>query len=358
MNKIKCTKDSAKKIASHKSDTSNKRFSIKLLLMLFTLTLFAGSTVYSEAPALAGSTESIVANQNTSFSLSKIPGFKRGRAYIKVNNNNPYFTKVMLKKQSFEYYSSLDRLGRCGVTAACIGRDRMPNGKARGSISRVYPTGWHTYRYKGVSGGYLYNRCHLIGYQLTAENANRKNLITGTRYLNIDGMLPFENMVADYVKETGNHVLYRVTPVFKGNELVARGVLMEAESVEDHGDGIKYNVYCYNNQPGVKINYSTGTSSGKGKISSGSSSSGSGNSSSRSSSSSSSDSRSSGGTSSGSSGAAPGKGATYVYSVNSDKFHYSTCRYVSTIKPSNRCYSNSRKELIDSGKVPCSVCRP
>ena len=135
----------------------------------------------------------------------------------------------------------------------------MPEEK-RGRIGNIKPTGWHTIRYSFINGRYLYNRCHLIGYQLTGENANPKNLITGTRYLNVDGMLPFENMVADYVKETGNHVLYRVTSVFKGNELVARGVLMEAESVEDHGVGIMFNVYCYNNQPGVDIDYATGES--------------------------------------------------------------------------------------------------
>ena len=162
-----------------------------------------------------------------------------------------------MTSESFEYYSDLDELGRCGTAYSSVGTDLMPTEK-RGSISKVKPSGWQVSKYDFVDGKYLYNRCHLIGYQLTAENANEKNLITGTRYLNVDGMLPFENLVADYVKETENHVLYRVTPVFEGNNLVASGVLMEAESVEDAGDGVEYCVYVYNVQPGVEIDYATG----------------------------------------------------------------------------------------------------
>ena len=154
-------------------------------------------------------------------------------------------------------------MGRCGVAYASVGKDLMPT-EERGSIGQVKPSGWHTIKYDNVDGKYLYNRCHLIGYQLTAENANEKNLITGTGYLNVQGMLPFENMAADYVKETGNHVLYRVTPVFEGSNLVASGVLMEAESVEDKGEGILYCVYVYNVQPGININYATGDSSASG----------------------------------------------------------------------------------------------
>ena len=161
---------------------------------------------------------------------------------------------------SFEYYGELDELGRCTVAYASIGKDLMPTEK-RGSIGSVKPTGWHTVKYDIVDGKYLYNRCHLIGYQLTAENANKNNLITGTRYLNVDGMLLFENLVADNIKETNNHVLYRVTPIFTGDNLLADGVLLEAESVEDNGEGISYNVFCYNVQPGVKIDYVTGDSS-------------------------------------------------------------------------------------------------
>ena len=180
--------------------------------------------------------------------------------YVIVNNNEPFFTENDMTVDSFEYYGELDELGRCTVAYASIGKDLMPTEK-RGSIGSVKPTGWHTVKYDIVDGKYLYNRCHLIGYQLTAENANKNNLITGTRYLDVDGMLLFENMVADYIKETNNHVLYRVTPIFTGDNLLADGVLMEAESVEDNGEGISYNVFCYNVQPGVKIDYVTGDSS-------------------------------------------------------------------------------------------------
>ena len=188
--------------------------------------------------------------------LAAIPAYS-GEPYAIVNGNIPYFTASDLTSESFEYYSDLDNLGRCGTAYASVGTDLMPTEK-RGSISKVKPSGWQISKYDFVDGKYLYNRCHLIGYQLTAENANEKNLITGTRYLNVDGMLPFENLVADYVKETENHVLYRVTPVFEGDNLVASGVLMEAESVEDEGDGVEYCVYVYNVQPGVVINYATG----------------------------------------------------------------------------------------------------
>ncbi len=192
------------------------------------------------------------------FDLSSIPAYS-GKPYVTVNENNPYFTSSEHSTTSFEKYTSLDKLGRCGVAFANIGKDIMPT-EERGSIGSVKPTGWHTIKYENVDGRYLYNRCHLIGYQLSGENANERNLITGTRYMNVQGMLPFENMVADYVEETGNHVLYRVTPIFDGNNLLATGVLMEALSMEDSGSGICFNVFCYNVQPGIKINYATGDS--------------------------------------------------------------------------------------------------
>lgn len=193
-----------------------------------------------------------------SISLSEIPEYS-GEPYIEINGNEPDFPEGDWEEESFETYSELDELGRCGTAYANVGTDLMPT-EERGSIGQVKPTGWHTVKYDIVDGKYLYNRCHLIGYQLSGENANEKNLITGTRYLNVEGMLPFENMVADYVKETGNHVLYRVTPVFDGNNLVANGVQMEAFSVEDAGEGISYNVYVYNVQPGIEIDYATGES--------------------------------------------------------------------------------------------------
>ena len=192
-------------------------------------------------------------------SIEDIPEYT-DEAYVVIRNNVPDFKADEMVTESFEFYSQLDSLGRCGYTVACVGIDIMPT-EERDSIGSVKPSGWQTVKYDIVSGKYLYNRCHLIGFQLTGENANICNLITGTRYLNIDGMLPFENMVADYVKETGNHVLYRVTPIFVGNDLVARGVHMEGLSVEDNGEGICFNIFAYNVQPGITIDYATGNSS-------------------------------------------------------------------------------------------------
>ncbi|MGN0162682.1 MAG: DNA/RNA non-specific endonuclease [Candidatus Ornithomonoglobus sp.] len=182
-----------------------------------------------------------------------------GDGYIVINDNAPFFDKSELVTEPFEIYSELDSLGRCGAAFANICIDIMPTEK-RGDISSVKPSGWHSVEYDFVPGKNLYNRSHLIGYQLAGENANEKNLITGTRYMNATLMLEFENMVADYVEETENHVLYRVTPYFEGDNLVAKGVLMEAESVEDDGDGILFNVFCYNVQDGVIIDYATGES--------------------------------------------------------------------------------------------------
>lgn len=204
------------------------------------------------------STSGAVGYEQFIASIASLPEYT-GSPYIIVNDNTPFFTDDDMTTTSFENYGELDSLGRCTAAYANVGQDLMPTEK-RGSISSVKPTGWQTVKYDNVDGKYLYNRCHLIGYQLTAENANKKNLITGTRYLNVDGMLPFENMVADYIKETNNHVLYRVTPIFTDDNLVANGVLMEAKSVEDDGDGILFNVYCYNAQPGIVIDYATGDS--------------------------------------------------------------------------------------------------
>lgn len=182
-----------------------------------------------------------------------------GEVYSVINNNEPQFTQDEITDKYFENYAPLDDYGRCGVAFACLGKETMPT-EERGEIGSVKPTGWHTVKYDCVDGKYLYNRCHLIGFQLSGENANKRNLITGTRYLNIDGMLPFENMVADYIDETNNHVMYRVTPVFYGDDLVAEGVQIEAYSVEDEGEGVCFNVYCFNVQPGVVIDYATGES--------------------------------------------------------------------------------------------------
>lgn len=191
-------------------------------------------------------------------SLADLPPYS-GSPYAEVNGNIPEFAEEDFTGRSFETYAELDALGRCGTAFASVGRDLMPTEK-RGAIGQVKPSGWQIAKYDFVDGKYLYNRCHLIGYQLTAENANEKNLITGTRYLNVEGMLPFENLVADYVRETGDHVLYRVTPVFSGGNPVADGVQMEAESVSDRGKSVSFNVFCYNVQPGVTIDYATGDS--------------------------------------------------------------------------------------------------
>lgn len=230
-----------------------------LALFVLTLSLLLGGCAQPASSASGAPSDSTSTASETAATLDDIPAFS-GAPYVVLNDNQPSFTSSDLTTSSFESYAPLDSLGRCGVAYASISTDLMPaEGEKRGSISEVKPSGWVTSKYDFVDGKYLYNRCHLIGWQLTAENANRSNLITGTRYMNVDGMLPFENMVADYIKETGNHVMYRVTPVFDGDDLVAQGVQMEAYSVEDDGDGICFNVFCYNVQPGVTINYADGT---------------------------------------------------------------------------------------------------
>ena len=191
--------------------------------------------------------------------LDEIPDYT-GSPYVTINENIPYFSEEEYTLDAFEKYSDLDGLGRCGVAYVNICKEIMPTEK-RGEIGSIKPSGWHTVKYNDlIDGNYLYNRCHLIGYQLAGENANEKNLITGTRYLNVTGMLPFENQVDDYVEQTNNHVLYRVTPVFEGDNLVASGVEMEAYSVEDDGEGICFNIFAYNVQPGIIIDYSNGES--------------------------------------------------------------------------------------------------
>lgn len=259
-------------------------------------------------------------------SLNEIPAFQNS-PYVELNGNEPFFTDEEKTTESFEIYSELDRLGRCGPAYACIGQDLMPT-EERGSIGQIKPTGWHTVKYDFVDGKYLYNRCHLIGFQLTAENANEKNLITGTRYMNVEGMLPFENMVADYIKETGNHVLYRVTPIYEGENLVASGVEMEALSVEDEGEGVCFHVYVYNNQPGVSIDYKTGES----RLSSDSDS---------------------------SSEDASEASAEYILNTGSRKFHLPACSSVESMKEDNKeIFHGSRDDLIAEGYEPCKNCNP
>ncbi len=303
------------------------------------------------------------------FQLKNVPKYSKS-PYTVINDNTPYFTTADRTVKSFEKYSALDKLGRCGVAYACVGKDLMPT-EERGAIGQVKPSGWQLAKYDCVSGKYLYNRCHLIGYQLTAENANECNLITGTRYLNVDGMLPFENMVADYVKETNNHVLYRVTPIFESTNLVATGVLMEAYSVEDGGDGICFNVFCYNVQPGITINYADGTSKLNGAAATTSSQSSSSKVTSSTSSKVTSSKTSSTATSSktassttsktSSTTTTPSSNAKYIVNISksSMKFHYPTCGSVSQMKESNKRATNeSRESLISQGYSPCKNCNP
>ena len=291
-----------------------------------------------------------------SYDLNDTPSYSNA-LYIEVNGNVPFFTESELSKAatSYESYSPLDSLGRCGSAIASVGLDIMPT-EDRGSISEVEPTGWVQAEYDGlIDGDYLYNRSHLIGFQLTGENANERNLITGTRQFNTEGMLPFENMVADYVKETGNHVLYRVTPDFKGSNLVASGVLMEAMSIEDDGEGIEFCVYVYNIQDCIDIDYSDGDSS----LQSGCSVSDS----SQSSSNSGSGSNSSGGgnnnfNSSDVSGTTD-MSADYILNTNTMKFHYPSCSSVKRMSDKNKqSFHGTRDEVIAMGYDPCGNCNP
>lgn len=263
-----------------------------------------------------------------SVSLEEVPAYS-GSPYVELDGNLPGFSLEERTTDSFETYSTLDALGRCGPAYACIGQDLMPT-EDRESISSVHPTGWVQAEYSFVDGGSLYNRCHLIGFQLTGENANEENLITGTRYMNVEGMLPFENMVADYIKETGNHVLYRATPVFEGENLVASGVVMEAFSVEDEGEGVCFHVYVYNVQPGVEIDYATGESWETGDSAS-----------------------------SALESQAEEQETDYVLNTNSKKFHLPDCPSVDSMSGKNRQeYHGTREELIAQGYEPCGSCHP
>lgn len=294
----------------------------------------------------------------SAFNTADVPAYS-GEPYTAVNNNEPYFTSDNLTTEAFENYSELDALGRCGVAYANVCLETMPTEK-RGSISEVKPTGWHSVKYDNVDGKSLYNRCHLIGYQLTAENANQQNLITGTRYLNVDGMLPFENMVADYVKETDNHVLYRVTPIFTGDNLVADGVLMEGYSVEDEGDGICFCVYAYNVQPGITIDYATGDSWLSSEKGNSDSSSGGNSAVSQSAADKSGTQQAAIQTESVKETSAPvSTGTEYILNTNTKKFHYPSCSSVKQMKVSNKKeYTGSRDDLIAQGYDPCKKCNP
>ncbi len=284
--------------------------------------LLAGCTIEIHTNSESSQVQ-VSVNENGGYTVDTVPDYT-DEAFVEINNNVPYFTEKDYTTTSFEKYGELDRLGRCTLAYACAAQDTMPTEK-RGSISNVKPSGWQTVKYDNVDGKYLYNRCHLIGWQITAENANKSNLITGTRYLNIEGMLPFENMVADYIKETNNHVLYRVTPVFDGNNLVARGVEMEGYSVEDNGAGISFNVYAYNVQPGIEIDYTNGDSRLAGTNQPETSQ----------------------------------ELVTYILNTNNYKFHLESCSVAASIKDTNKeVFTGTREEVIEKGYEPCGKCKP
>ena len=308
----------------------NKKFLNILLILIVSLSVLSGCSAgennfFNDLDIAAQSAIDYV-----NYDLSNIPDYD-GKAYVELNGNMPEFSESeKTYSKSFEEYGKLDSLGRCTYAVSCIGKDLMPTEK-RGSIGSVKPSGWHISKYDFVDGKYLYNRCHLIGYQLTAENANERNLITGTRYLNVEGMLPFENDVADYIEITNNHVYYKVTPIFEGNNLVANGVQMQAYSVEDNGQGISFNVYCYNVQPGVAIDYATGDNQAVAS--------------------------SSASVTSTSSDVADKK--TYIVNTKTKKFHNPDCDGVKKMSSSNKKkYKGTRDSLISNGYSPCQKCNP
>lgn len=260
-----------------------------------------------------------------SVDLASIPPYA-GTPYVEINGGIPSFSAEDLARASFEEYAPLDNLGRCGAAFALVGPETMPTEK-RGSIGAVKPSGWHLVKYDIVDGKYLFNRCHLIAYRLTGENANERNLITGTRYLNTEGMSPHESAVADYIEATKNHVLMRVTPLFEGEELVARGVQLEAHSIEDDGAGISYNVYAYNVQPGITINYATGESALDGTVEAD----------------------------------RPLDATQYAYVLNTGakRFHLSSCPSVDDMNEKNKQgFNGTRDEALAQGYQPCGRCKP
>lgn len=296
----------------------------------------AGATVGGSAPTPVSGhevsetvSESAPSESAGEIDIADIPEYS-GSPYVEVSGNVPSFTDADLSSPA-ETYTPLDSLGRCGSAMAIVSLETMPT-EERGSIGMVKPSGWHTVRYDDlIADRYLYNRCHLIGYQLTGENANERNLITGTRHLNVEGMLPFENEVADYVERTGNRVLYRVTPVFVGGELVARGVQMEARSVEDGGAGVSFNVFCHNVQPGIEIDYGTGESRrSQTAVDAG-----------------------------GSDSDVHSEGTAYILNIDSGKFHLPDCPSVGKMADHNkRDIACAYDEMIANGYSPCGNCRP
>ena len=313
-----------------------KRYTLCLLALMLALVLaFSGCDMAGETEPKNEPTSPVITGTQDQRAAEKALGVApfSGTPYAELNGNKPEFKSDEIVERSYEFYSELDSLGRCGYTIACVGKDIMPT-EDRESISSVKPSGWVNKKYDTslVDGGYIYNRCHLIGFQLTGENANKNNLITGTRYLNIEGMLPFENMVADYVKETGNHVMYRVTPIFVGNNLLASGVKLEGWSVEDNGDGICFNVFAYNVQPGITINYATGDNAlnGEGLPENDTNT-----------------------------DTSSKNDVDYVLNTGTKKIHYPSCSSAVSMKEENRReYRGNIGELLSQGYSVCGICKP
>ncbi len=320
---------------------------LSLIALLLVLCMsFIGCDFLATETSSSSEQSSTSSAEVGSGTIDNIPAYS-GNVYVHINGGVPNFTADEITTTAYEFYSELDSLGRCGYAEACIGKEIMPT-EDRGSISSVYPSGWKQAQYDCVEGKYLYNRCHLIGFQLTGENANNKNLITGTRYLNNEGMLLFENQVADYIKETNNHVMYRVTPLYAGNNLVASGVQVEAYSVEDEGDGISFNVYFYNVQPMIYINYATGESrlaQGDEIISPQPDASSSENASSE--------------QETQSTSTVNGEEKDYVLNTNTKKFHLPTCSSATEMSQANRQdRHDTRENIIADGYEACGKCHP
>ena len=307
-----------------------KKMKILVCMILSVCMIFGGCTISINLNSDVSDVKEVSNTANGGYTVDNVPEFV-DEAFVEINNNVPYFTEKDYTTKSFEQYGDLDSLGRCTIAYACVATDTMPTDK-RGSISNVKPSGWQTVRYDDIiEDKYLYNRCHLIAYELSGENANPQNLITGTRYMNIKGMLPIENRVHSYVENTNQHVMYRVTPVFEGDNLVATGVLMEGYSVEDDGEGICFNVFCYNVQPHIKINYADGTSEiaflpeleKTTEV------------------------------------ANDDSAITYVLNTNTKKFHYPYCDSVNEMKEKNKqVFTGTREEAIEMGYSPCGRCKP
>ena len=307
------------------------RFKVRFFCAAIAFTALFGkgsmvNTVYAKAPAgVSDEMAPLLEEREQKYGelLDMIPDYS-GQPYADVNDDVPFFRDEEMTTKSFEKYGTFDVLGRCTAATACVGPETMPKEERAERLSEVTPTGWRQARYEGIEKEYLYHRCHLIGFQLTGENANELNLITGTQYMNVEGMLPFENSVAEYVKGTGHHVMYRVTPIFRGEELLCRGVLMEARSVED--PLVQFCVFCYNVQPGIVLDYATGENRAE--------------------------------------DAEEDEDAEceehdYVLNTKSKKFHRPSCDAVKKMKEKNRKdVMSTREDLLDAGYDPCGMCRP